>query len=297
MNWMSKVPPGIRNFFKRRSKAPADFWMKDPLTGQLVTRPEVEHNQMVIPESGYHLPMTPLERFTWTFDEGIWEALPLPEPPDDPLHFRDSKRYVDRLRESRRVTENFDAVVLGTGLVWGIPMVLAAHDFRFIGGSLGRAAGEAIIAGINEAIAQHAPFVVFTASGGARMQESIISLMQMPRTTIAVARLKEAKLPFIVVLTHPTMGGVTASYAMLGDVHLAEPRALIGFAGKDIIKEITGEDMPDHMRYSEQGLAHGIVDMVVHRHELREKLGTICRLLMKLPPAGEAEAAAETAAT
>ncbi len=286
MNWMAKVvPPGIRNFFKKKSEAPADYWVKDPLTGQLITRPELEHNQMVIPESGYHMPTTPAERFRYTFDNGVWEALPLPHVAEDPLHFRAAKRYVDQLRDARKATGSTDAIALGAGEVKGVPLVAAVHDFRFIGGSLGTAAGEAIIAGINEAIKRQVPFVVFTASGGARMQESALSLMQMPRTTIAVQRLKEAKLPYIVVLTHPTMGGVTASYGMLGDVHIAEPRALIGFAGRDIIQQIAKEDMPDEMRYAEEGLKHGIVDMVVHRHRIPETISRICRLLMKTPAA------------
>src|SRR6185369_11633452 len=191
------------------------------------------------------------------------------EVPQDPLKFRDGKRYTDRIKTAKSDTGLDDAVLIGEGLLEGQEVVAAAQDFRFMAGSLGMAAGEAVITGMLRAVEKHVPFILFAASGGARMQEGIMSLMQMPRTTVAVQRLREAHLPYIVVLTNPTTGGVTASYAMLGDVHIAEPGALIGFAGPRVIEQTIREKLPEGFQKSEYLRAHGVVDMVVHRHELR----------------------------
>jgi acetyl-CoA carboxylase carboxyl transferase subunit beta len=201
----------------------------------------------------------------------------------DPLKFRDTKRYSDRLKEARTKTGLADAIKVGTGTVEGLPLTMAAHDPDFIGGSLGVAAGEAFITGAETAIERATPYVAFTASGGARMQEGILSLMQMARTTVLIQRLRERKLPYIVVLTNPTTGGVTASYAMLGDVHMAEPGALIGFAGPRVIEQTIREHLPDGFQRAEFLKEHGMVDMVVHRHDLRPTLARLCSLLMRLP--------------
>jgi acetyl-CoA carboxylase carboxyl transferase subunit beta len=213
------------------------------------------------------------------FDNGKWEDLPTPEVPVDPLKFRDVKRYTDRLKEYRAKTERPDCVRLAYGKLEALDVTVAVQDFEFIGGSLGMAAGEAIIAGMEAAIARRTPFIIFTASGGARMQEGMFSLMQMPRTTVAVRRLRQARLPYIVVMTNPTTGGVTASYAMLGDIHIAEPGAVIGFAGARVIEQTIREKLPDGFQRAEYLRAHGMVDMVVPRSEMRETLARLCSLL------------------
>ena len=215
------------------------------------------------------------------FDDGEYEIWRFPRCPLDPLKFRDENRYSDRLKDARAKTGMADAVLAGAGRLEGQRIVAAVQDFDFLGGSLGTAAGEAVIAAMRAAVKRNTPFILFAASGGARMQEGILSLMQMPRTTCAVQELREAKLPYIVVLTHPTTGGVTASYAMLGDIHIAEPGALIGFAGPRVIEQTIREQLPSGFQRAEYLLDHGMVDMVVHRHRLRETLARICRLLTK----------------
>jgi acetyl-CoA carboxylase carboxyl transferase subunit beta len=215
-----------------------------------------------------------------------------PEVPSDPLKFRDVKRYVDRLKEYRQKTAASDSVRLASGKLQGMEIVAAVQDFSFLGGSLGLAAGEAIITGMMTAVERRTPFIMFTASGGARMQEGIFSLMQMPRTTIAVQCLREARLPYIVVLTNPTTGGVTASYAMLGDIHIAEPGAVIGFAGARVIEQTIRERLPEGFQRAEYLEAHGMIDMVVDRRKLRAALGRLCALLTRTPPPSIAQAAA-----
>jgi acetyl-CoA carboxylase carboxyl transferase subunit beta len=217
----------------------------------------------------------------------------VPPVPVDPLKFRDERRYLDRLKDARSKTGLNDAVKLGYGKLDGIAVVIAVQDFDFMGGSLGMAAGEAVITGFDTAVEKACPFVLFAASGGARMQEGILALMQLPRTTIAVQRLREAKKPYIVVLTNPTTGGVTASYAMLGDVHIAEPGALIGFAGPRVIEQTIREKLPEGFQRAEYLRDHGMVDMVVHRHALRATIARLCRLLMKAPPEAGAPASAQ----
>jgi acetyl-CoA carboxylase carboxyl transferase subunit beta len=220
-----------------------------------------------------------MERLTALFDQGQVRLVPVKDSPLDPLKFRDSKKYVDRLKDAKTSTALASAVVVGEGTVEGRDVVAAAHDARFMSGSLATAEGGAVVAGMLRAVEKHCPFVLFAASGGARMQEGIMSLMQMPRTTIAVQRLREAGLPYIVVLTDPTTGGVTASYAMLGDVHIAEPNALICFAGPRVIQQTIREQLPEGFQRAEYLLEHGMIDMVVHRHKLRDTLVRLIRLL------------------
>jgi acetyl-CoA carboxylase carboxyl transferase subunit beta len=230
--------------------------------------------------------MGAVARLKSMFDGETWFDIAVPEVPVDPLKFRDERRYADRLKDARTKTGLNDAIKLGFGRLERMPVVIGVQEFDFMGGSLGMAAGEAIIKGIETAVSKGTPFIMFAASGGARMQEGILSLMQMPRTTIAVQRLREARKPYIVVLTNPTTGGVTASYAMLGDVHIAEPGALIGFAGPRVIEQTIREKLPEGFQKAEYLRDHGMVDMVVHRHQLRATIARLCRLLTKAP-AGE----------
>ena len=261
----------------------------------MVFHRDLEANHFVVPNSGYHMRMNAKQRLAHFFDRGEWETIELPDVPLDPLKFRDERRYTDRLRDARAKTDLSDAVVVGAGSLENIPVIAAVQDFNFMGGSLGMAAGEAIVTAMLTAAERRQPFIFFVASGGARMQEGILSLMQMPRTTAALQALREAQLPYIVVLTNPTTGGVTASYAMLGDVHVAEPGALIGFAGPRVIEQTIREKLPDGFQRSEFLRDHGMVDLVVHRHDLREVIGRLCRLLGAsakpevLPESDEAE--------
>jgi len=282
MNWISNVVrPKIRSFLRRET--PENLWIKCPETGQLVFYKDVEANQFVIPSSGYHMRISAPARLKSIFDNGEYEDLLLPDVPIDPLRFRDERRYVDRLKDARTKTGLQDAVKVGVGTLDGLPVTIGVQDFDFMGGSLGMAAGEAVVKGLETAVQRQTPFIMFAASGGARMQEGILSLMQLPRTTVGVQMLREARKPYIVVLTNPTTGGVTASYAMLGDVHIAEPGALIGFAGPRVIEQTIREKLPEGFQRSEYLAAHGMVDMVVHRHKLRETLARLCRVLTKAP--------------
>jgi acetyl-CoA carboxylase carboxyl transferase subunit beta len=290
MNWISEVVrPKIKTLFKRES--PDNLWIKCPDTGQVVFHKDVEANAWVIPVSNHHMKVSATQRLRMTFDEGAWTDVALPEVAVDPLKFRDEKRYVDRLKDARAKTGQADAFKVGFGQVEGVLMTVAVQDFGFMGGSLGMAAGEAFIKGAEAALDKRTPYVLFAGSGGARMQEGILSLMQMPRTTVAVRRLRAAKLPYIVVLTNPTTGGVTASYAMLGDVHLAEPGALIGFAGPRVIEQTIREKLPEGFQRAEYLKDHGMVDMVVHRHDLKATIARLSRLLMKAPATPLAQAA------
>lgn len=283
MNWITNyVRPKINSMLGRR-EVPENLWIKCPETGEMVFHRDLEENKWVIPQSGYHMKMPAKARLKDLFDGGIYEALPQPKVAQDPLKFRDSKKYTDRLRDSRAKTELEDTIVAGVGLVQGVKLVAVAHEFNFIGGSLGMAAGEAIVKAFERAIAEKCPLVIFPASGGARMQEGILSLMQLPRTTVAVNMLKEAGLPYIVVLTNPTTGGVTASYAMLGDIHMAEPGAEIGFAGKRVIEQTLREKLPEGFQTSEYLLEHGMVDMVVKRHDIPATLARVLKILTKKP--------------
>jgi acetyl-CoA carboxylase carboxyl transferase subunit beta len=289
MNWISNVvPPKVRSLLRRET--PENLWVKCPESGELVFQKDLEANLFVVPGSGYHMRLPAKARLDNLFDDATYEEIATPEAPLDPLKFRDVKRYTDRLKEYRVKTGASDAVRLAIGKLHSMDVVVAVQDFDFLGGSLGMAAGEAIVTGMMTAIERHAPFIIFTASGGARMQEGIFSLMQMPRTTIAVQRLRAAKLPYIVVLTNPTTGGVTASYGMLGDVHLAEPGAVIGFAGPRVIEQTIRERLPEGFQRAEYVEAHGMIDMVVKRHDMRPTLARLCALLMRAPPIEQAAA-------
>ncbi len=282
MSWLSNItPPGIKNFLNRQDDASDALWMKCAGCGDMIFHRDLEAAQKVCPSCGHHVRLSVDERLKSIFDDGEFELVPAPEPPNDPLKFRDEKRYTDRLRENRRRTATQDAMEVAAGALEGMPLVAAVQNFDFMGGSMGMALGEAFVAAAEAALERSAPLVVFAASGGARMQEGILSLMQMPRTTVAVQMLKEAGLPYIVVLTHPTTGGVTASYAMLGDVHIAEPGALIGFAGPRVIEQTIREKLPDGFQRAEFLEENGMVDLVVHRHELPAVIGRLLRVLTR----------------
>lgn len=283
LNWISNVVrPKIRDFLARR-EVPENLWVKCPETGQMVFHKDLEANLFVIPGSGYHMRMDAATRLKATFDDAAYDEVALPEVATDPLKFRDERRYADRLKDARTKTGMPDAVKVATGMLEGLPVTIAVQDFNFMGGSLGMAAGEAVVTGLETAARKGTPFIIFAASGGARMQEGILSLMQMPRTTVAIQELREAKKPYIVVLTNPTTGGVTASYAMLGDVQIAEPGALVGFAGPRVIEQTIREKLPDGFQRAEYLREHGMIDMVVHRHQMKETLGRLCRILVKAP--------------
>jgi acetyl-CoA carboxylase carboxyl transferase subunit beta len=285
VNWITNyVRPRINSMLGRPNRdVPENLWIKCPETGEMVFHKDLEENKWVIPASGYHMKMPAKARLKDLFDGGHFEALQQPKVAQDPLKFRDSKRYADRLKDSRVKTEQEDTILAGVGQVQGLKLVAVVHEFNFIGGSLGMAAGEAIVRACERAVSEKCPLVIFPASGGARMQEGILSLMQLPRTTVAVNMLKEAGLPYLVVLTNPTTGGVTASYAMLGDVHIAEPGAEIGFAGKRVIEQTLREKLPEGFQTSEYLLEHGMVDMVVKRHDIPSTLAKILKMLTKQP--------------
>ena len=288
MNWISNVmPPKIRSLLRRDT--PENLWVKCPESGQLVFHKDLEANLMVVPGSGYHMPISARARFGFLFDGGAYEQLQTPEVQSDPLRFRDVKRYADRLKENRAKTGLNDAIALAAGRLEDLDVTIAVQEFAFQGGTLGLAAGEAIVAGMTHALERRTPFIIFTASGGARMQEGMFALMQMPRTTVAVRRLRAARLPYIVVLTNPTTGGVTASYAMLGDIHIAEPGAVIGFAGARVIEQTIRERLPDGFQRSEYLRDHGMVDMVVPRTRQREVLARLCRVMTHQRPSAKPE--------
>ncbi|GAK71513.1 acetyl-CoA carboxylase, carboxyltransferase subunit beta [Agrobacterium rubi] len=283
MNWITNyVRPRINSMLGRR-ETPENLWIKCPETGEMVFHKDLEENKWVIPASGFHMKMPAKARLEDLFDGGVYEALVQPKVAQDPLKFRDSKKYSDRLRDSRVKTEQEDTILAGVGKLQGLKIVAIVHEFQFMGGSLGIAAGEAIVKAFERAISERCPVVMFPASGGARMQEGILSLMQLPRTTVAVNMLKEAGMPYIVVLTNPTTGGVTASYAMLGDVHIAEPGAEICFAGKRVIEQTIREKLPEGFQTSEYLLDHGMVDMVVDRREIADTLASLLKIMTKAP--------------
>jgi acetyl-CoA carboxylase carboxyl transferase subunit beta len=294
MSWIDNVlPPKIRSFLNKR-ETPENLWVKDPESGEMVFYRDLEANQWVVPGSGHHMKIKASDRLVAFLDGGKFDLVALPSVPQDPLKFRDQKRYTDRLKEQRTKTGMEDAVLVATGKLYDQPVTVAVQDFDFMGGSLGMAAGSAIIAALEKAADTKTPLVLFASSGGARMQEGTLSLMQMPRTTVAVLRLRDAGLPFIVVFTNPTTGGVTASYAMLGDVHIAEPGALICFAGPRVIEQTIREKLPKGFQRSEYLYEHGMVDMVVHRHNLRSTIGSLIAMFTGVAsPAGLAEAPAK----
>lgn len=284
MNWIKNfVRPKISGILGSKKETPDNMWVKCPQSGEMVFYRDLEANQFVIPGSGYHMNWKPALRLAAMFDDGDYEKLAFPDVAIDPLKFRDQKKYTDRLKAARASTGNQDAIVAGFGALHDQPVVVAVQDFKFMGGSLGMAAGEAIITAMRRAVKEKCPFILFVASGGARMQEGILSLMQMPRTTVAVQELRDAGLAYIVVFTDPTTGGVTASYAMLGDIHVAEPNARIGFAGARVIEQTIREKLPPGFQRSEYLQEHGMVDMIVHRHDMRDTLGRVVAMLMHKP--------------
>ncbi|PJJ82728.1 acetyl-CoA carboxylase carboxyl transferase subunit beta [Brevirhabdus pacifica] len=284
MNWISNyVRPKINSLFSRR-EVPENLWTKCSECGTMLFHRELADNLMVCTNCDHHMAITPRERFASLFDGGVYTEVKVPAPVTDPLHFKDQKRYPDRMKAAQKSTGEEEAMLVAEGEIGRTPIVAAAQDFSFMGGSMGMYVGNAIIAAAQRAVKLKRPLVLFSAAGGARMQEGILSLMQMPRTTVAVQMLKEAGLPYIVVLTHPTTGGVTASYAMLGDVHIAEPNALICFAGPRVIEQTIREKLPEGFQRAEYLLDHGMLDRVTHRSQMRAELITLTRMLTGLPP-------------
>ena len=287
MNWLTNfVRPKIRALV-RKEDVPENLWNKCPACEEMIFHRELAANLYVCTHCGHHLRISAEQRLKMTMDDGEYQRIELPETIVDPLKFRDRKRYTDRLKEAHNLTDTQDALVVAHGKIGGIGVVMAVFDFRFLGGSMGIAVGEGFIAAARLAVLQKAPLLVFPSSGGARMQEGVLSLMQMPRTTIAVDEIKEAGLPYIVVLTDPTTGGVTASFAMLGDIAIGEPGAIIGFAGSRVIGDTIREKLPEGFQRSEYLLEHGMIDMVVPRKELRDTLTRILGLLRNPTPAAE----------
>ncbi len=276
--WLARIAPGVRGFVSKR-ETPENLWVKCPDSGEMIYRPDLEAALWVTP-AGRHMRIGPELRFRYTFDGGAFEAIDTPKVFEDPLKFSDGKPYGERLSAARKATGEPDAMAIGVGTIQGQKAVVLVQDFAFMGGSLGMAAGEAFIAAARAAVEREVPLVVYTAAGGARMQEGALSLMQMARTTLAIQELKAAGLPYVVVLTDPTTGGVTASYAMLGDVHLAEPGALIGFAGPRVIEQTIRETLPPGFQRSEYLVEKGMVDRVTPRAELPAVLGSILGTLM-----------------
>lgn len=277
MNWLTNyVRPKIRAVLTKKKETPENLWQKCAGCGQMIYVKEFDASLKVCAHCGHHHRLMPEERFLTLFDDGTYESLEMPKVADDPLHFRDQKRYTDRLKEARGRNSAPDAVEAAQGRMGGVYVTVAVQNFFFMGGSLGQGAAEAVLATARAAIEKKTPLIIFTAAGGARMQEGILSLMQLPRTTVAVQMVREAGLPYLVVLTDPTTGGVTASYAMLGDIQIAEPGALIGFAGPRVIEDTIREKLPEGFQRAEYLLEHGMIDMVVERRDMR---GTLIRIL------------------
>jgi acetyl-CoA carboxylase carboxyl transferase subunit beta len=284
MNWITNfVRPKIKGLMSGKSDTPENLWRKCSACGEMIFHRDLEAAQLVCPKCDHHMRVGPAVRFAAIFDAGAYEELSQPEVKQDPLRFRGAERYVDKLKEARSKTGRGDALSAARGTLDGMPVLIAVQPFDFLGGSLGMGVGEGLVEAMEAAVAEKRPFVLFVASGGARMQEGILSLMQMPRATIGVDMLHEAGLPYIVVLTDPTTGGVSASYAMLGDVHIAEPGALIGFTGQRVIEQTIREKLPEGFQRAEYLRDHGMVDMVVHRHDLRATLSRLLHIMMKEP--------------
>jgi len=274
MSWLTSVRNAL-SFVVPKKDTPDNLWHKCKGCGQMVFVKELEENLHVCPNCQHHERIGPVLRFQYVFDAGSYTIIPLPKVQDDPLKFRDTKRYVDRIKAARAATSEGDALINARGTIEGRRAVVGVQDFAFMGGSMGLAVGEAFVRGVENAIEDNCPYIIFTAAGGARMQEGILSLMQMPRATVAIQMLHDAGLPYVVVLTDPTTGGVTASYAMLGDVQIAEPGALIGFAGQRVIEQTIREKLPEGFQRAEYLLEHGMLDMVKHRRDLRGTLASL----------------------
>jgi acetyl-CoA carboxylase carboxyl transferase subunit beta len=284
MNWISNfVRPRIKSLMKRGDNTPENLWKKCSSCGEMIFHRDLIANQYVCPQCGHHMRLAPAQRFAALFDGGVYEELPLPEVAADPLRFRGEKKYVDELKAARAKTGRTEAIAAARGTLDGLPVLVAVQPFDFLGGSLGLGVGEGLVRALMAAIDEKRPFILFVSSGGARMQEGVLSLMQLPRVTIAVDMLREAGLPYILVLTDPTFGGVSASYAMLGDIQIAEPAAQIGFTGARVIAQTIREKLPEGFQRAEYLLDHGMLDMVVHRRDLRATLSRILHLLTKRP--------------
>ena len=285
MNWISNyVRPKINAIFSKKD-TPDNLWTKCTACGMMLFHREVKDSLHVCNGCGHHMQISPQERLISLFDGGIYSLIKYDDVLEDPLQFKDTKRYTERLKETRKSTGEKDAMIVSMGDIGKLKVTVAVQNFSFMGGSMGMAVGNSIIAGINNSIKHKTPFVLFSAAGGARMQESILSLMQMPRSIVAIQSLKEARLPYIVVLTNPTTGGVTASYAMLGDITLAEPNALICFAGPRVIEQTIREKLPEGFQKSEYLLEHGMIDQVLTRDKIKNELIILLHILMKKPRA------------
>ncbi|MBM3566971.1 MAG: acetyl-CoA carboxylase carboxyltransferase subunit beta [Alphaproteobacteria bacterium] len=292
MNWLKNfVRPKLQKLVGAPKDVPEDLWHKCPACGQMVFHRELEKNLKVCQHCGHHMRLSAPERLAMLFDGGAYERVEVKAALIDPLKFRDQKKYTDRVKDSQNKTGSNDAIMVAHGAIGGMPAVAAVLDFSFMGGSMGIAVGEGLIAAAKMSKERRAPLIVVTSSGGARMQEGIFSLMQMARSTIAVEELREAGIPYIVLLTDPTTGGVSASFAMLGDIQIAEPGAIIGFAGARVIEQTIREKLPEGFQRAEYLHDHGMVDQVVHRHDLRNTVGRILRLLANAPPAPQAAGA------
>ncbi len=278
MSWLTRTRQQLTGFMSRR-ETPDNLWTKCRSCGAMVYTKEWDENLAVCPRCDHHERIGPRTRFAQIFD-GEFTPVAVAKVAEDPLKFRDQKRYSERLKAAKTATGEPEAMTVGDGHIAGVRAIVAIQNFAFMGGSMGMGVGEAFLAGAQAAVAAGVPLVIFTAAGGARMQEGILSLMQMPRTTVGIAELKEASLPYVVVLTDPTTGGVTASYAMLGDIQIAEPKALIGFAGQRVIEQTIREKLPEGFQRAEYLLEHGMLDMVVHRSEMKTTLSHILGLLM-----------------
>ncbi|MBU6318658.1 MAG: acetyl-CoA carboxylase carboxyl transferase subunit beta [Alphaproteobacteria bacterium] len=280
MNWLTNLPPGLKSIFSKKADTDKEsLWVKCPKTGELLYREDLEAAMWVTP-AGAHMRVSPEQRFKYMFDGGLWTEIPMPPVEKDPLKFKDDKRYIDRLKSAKAKTGREDCMVAAFGEIGGRRAVILVQDFAFMGGSLGMAAGEAFIKAAETAVSRRAALIVVTASGGARMQESSFALMQMPRTVLAIQDVKEAKLPYIVILADPTSGGVLASYAMLGDVHIAEPGAQLAFTGPRVIEQTIREKLPEGFQRSEFLRERGMVDIVAPRRELAGTLADILGILM-----------------
>jgi acetyl-CoA carboxylase carboxyl transferase subunit beta len=287
MNWITNiVRPRIKKLMGGKgggNETPENLWKKCPSCGEMIFHRDLAASLQVCPKCGYHMRIGPAERFAYTFDPHSFSELPPVSVKLDPLQFRAGKKYADEMKAAKAKTARPEAFTVARGTLDGLPVIIGVQPFDFLAGSLGMAVGEGFVRAAEAAVSEKRPFILFVSSGGARMQESMLSLMQMPRTIIAVQMLREAGLPYIVVLTDPTFGGVSASYAMLGDVQLAEPGAQIGFAGARVIAQTIREKLPEGFQRAEYLLAHGMLDMVVPRAELRATLSRLVHILMKMP--------------
>ncbi len=282
MNWITKfIKPKIKSLFKKRSSETKENLWTTCGCKNLIYKEDLQSNLKCCPKCGSHHKLSCKERFATFFDNKEYELIKTPLPKDDPLKFEDNKKYTDRLKSARKITNQDDAVAIALGKIQNINVVVGAQDFRFIGGSFGAASGEAFIAGVQRSIENNMPFIFFSCSGGQRMMESSIALMQMSRTALAVNELKKKNIPYIVVLTNPTTGGVTASWAMLGDVLIAEPKATIGFAGRRVIEDTVRENLPEEFQTAEYIKDHGGIDLVVERKYLNSTIGTLLKVLLK----------------